>query len=439
MLPGAEQAMVDGRQKPREQAGLALLICFHTVTCCISLVYVAHFQDAFHIFYDPARAVDAIAVVALFALASCVFTSAGFSFGYLVGFYFYTMVVGYLWINNFSDLDYDHRLAGLSAVASAIAFLLPAVLITSPVRPTWVMATSTFERLLTAILLLSAAAIPVGAAYNFRLISFQNIYDFRDQLEFPRLLNYWIGITSSALLPFAFACFVVLGNRWRAGLSLLVMLLFYPVTLSKLSFFTPLWLLTITGLSRIFEIRTAAILTLFLPVLGGVILLVLFGEVARPYFDLVNFRMVAVPSSAMDIYNEFFRAHDLTYFCQITFLKTIIACPYKEQLSVVLNKTYHLGNFNASLFATEGIASTGVLFAPVVAFVCGLVIAVANRLSAGLPPRFILISGAVLPQAFLNVPMTTVLLTHGAGLLFLLWYIMPRTMFEPPPAGHSSG
>jgi hypothetical protein len=37
-------------------------------------------------------------------------------------------------------------------------------------------------------------------------------------------------------------------------------------------------------------------------------------------------------------------------------------------------------------------------------------------------------SGAVLPQYFLNVPLTTALLTHGAGLLFLLWYIMPRTM-----------
>ena len=43
---------------------------------------------------------------------------------------------------------------------------------------------------------------------------------------------------------------------------------------------------------------------------------------------------------------------------------------------------------------------------------------------------FVLISAALLPQTFLNVPFTTSLLTHGAGLLFLLWYIMPRTMFD---------
>ena len=57
--------------------------------------------------------------------------------------------------------------------------------------------------------------------------------------------------------------------------------------------------------------------------------------------------------------------------------------------------------------------------------------AVGNRVSAGLPSEFVLISAALLPQTFLNVPFTTALLTHGTGLLFLLWYIMPRTMFDP--------
>jgi hypothetical protein len=78
------------------------------------------------------------------------------------------------------------------------------------------------------------------------------------------------------------------------------------------------------------------------------------------------------------------------------------------------------------------------MFAPVAVFGCGLVIALANRLSAGLPPRFVLISGTILPQVFLNVPLTTVLLTHGAGLLFLLWYMTPREMFEQNRANRPS-
>jgi hypothetical protein len=93
-------------------------------------------------------------------------------------------------------------------------------------------------------------------------------------------------------------------------------------------------------------------------------------------------------------------------------------------------KAYGLGNFNASLFATEGIASVGPILAPLAVFACGLAISVGNRLSSDLPSRFILLSGGVLPTMFLNVPFTTTLLTNGAVVLALLWYVIPRAMFE---------
>ncbi len=134
----------------------------------------------------------------------------------------------------------------------------------------------------------------------------------------------------------------------------------------------------------------------------------------------------------MDFYNDFFSRHDLTFFCQIRFLKSVISCPYHDQLGIVIKETYpFVGTFNASLFATEGIASVGPWLAPIPVFLCGLVIALANRLSAGLPATFILASGAILPQILLNVPLSITLLTHGAVFLFLLWYITPRSMFEP--------
>jgi hypothetical protein len=104
-------------------------------------------------------------------------------------------------------------------------------------------------------------------------------------------------------------------------------------------------------------------------------------------------------------------------------------CPHQDPLSIVMQNAYKLRFFNASLFATEGIASVGMLLAPV-ATLCGLVIAVGNRLSAGFPPQFVLISGALLPQFLLDVPLSTVQLSHGAGILFLLWYVSPRSLFE---------
>jgi hypothetical protein len=149
------------------------------------------------------------------------------------------------------------------------------------------------------------------------------------------------------------------------------------------------------------------------------------------YFGTINFRMIAIPSIALDTYNDYFSTHSLTYFCQISFLKQFVGCPYSEYLSIVMAKAYQTGNLNGSLFTTEGIASVGPILAPLAALACGLAISFANRLSSGLPPKFILLSSGLLSQTFLNVPFATNLLTNGAALLFLLWYVTPRDMFEP--------
>jgi hypothetical protein len=420
---------IDDRQRS-QHIRLALLICFYVVCCCVSFRFgFPHYRE-YYILYDANRLHYAIAAVAALALISPLFVYARFSFGYFVGFYFYTMILGYLWLNCFSQFGYDHEVAGVSAALSAVAFLLPALTISSPIRQRYVMSGRAVEQLLTLILVLTAGTALVGAGYNFRLVSIEDIYGFRDQLQFPTIVDYLMGSTTSVLLPYAFACFLALKKPWRAGTVLLISLAFYPVTLSKIALFMPAWLVMLALLSKIFEVRVTAILSLLLPMLLGVFLIVVFGETTRNYFNNVNMRMIMVPSSAMDIYNEYFARHDLTHFCQMWIIKPFVPCALEHPLSVEMQNNYALGNFNASLFATEGIASVGLVFAPVSVFVGGLVVALGNRLSAGLPPRFILTSGAVLPLVLLNVPLTTVVLTHGMWLLFLLWYITPREMFE---------
>jgi hypothetical protein len=413
------------------------VICIYIVVCCVSLIYVsdnlaptAYESAAYHMFFNPARLYPAILTVAAFSIVASLFVFCRFSFGYFVGFYFYTMVLGYLWLNCFTDLNYDHRLAGLSAAASAIAFLFPALLISAPVRQIYALSATAFDRLLLIILILGIVIFAAGAAYNFRVVAVSDIYLFRDKLQSPTILNYLIGVTSSTLLPFAFAGFAARRSYWKAGAVLLVLLFLYPINLSKFALFTPVWLVTLLILSKLVETRLAVILSLLGPILAGIVLISLFNKAAIPYFFTVNFRTIAIPSTAMDVYNDFFSRHDLTHFCQISVVRYFVACPYREPLAIIMERTYDLGNFNASLFATEGIASVGVLFAPIAVMVCGLVIAIGNRLSAGLPTGFVLTSAAVLPQILLNVPLSIALLTYGAGLLFLLWYVTPRTIFE---------
>jgi hypothetical protein len=433
--------MADARPQILERSRLVFLVCFHIVICCLSLVYLADDNDpvvanpaTFHMFFDPARLHIAIAAVALFALLSPLFVFARFSFGYFVGFYLYTMILGYLWLNCFTDLNYDHWLAGVSAAVSAAAFLVAALFVSLPIPKTYVLSEKNFDRLLMLILVLAIITVAVGSIYNFRLVAVSRIYDFRDTLESPKVLNYLVPIESNTLLPFAFAGFVARRAYWRAGATLFILLLFYPITLSKLPLFAPLWLGAILVVSAIFRGRTAAIMSLLLPISLGVALHIAFRRPSALYFSTINFRMVAIPSNALDVYNDFFSRHELTWFCQISALKQIIPCPYQEPLWVIMEKTYKLGNLNASLFATEGIASVGPLWAPLSAFACGLVIAIGSRLADGLPHRFILVSGAMLPLVLLNVPLSIVLVTHGAAILFLLWYVTPRSIFRQDSA-----
>ena len=430
--------MTDGRTLSGDRLGLIVLNCVYVAACCLSIVLTARVFPEYHILFDARGAIGAVIVVSVFAAAIPLFALAPFSFGYMTGFYLYIMVAGYLWLNAFSEFPYNHTLTGLSAAASALAFLFPALFMSSPLRQVYVLSPKAVDRVLVLILALSAVTIAVGASYNFMFVDIENIYEYREKLEFPRALLYLFGITSNALLPFAFAVLVERRAFWRAVAVLLLLVLFYPVTLTKTAFFAPAWLVVVLAVSRFFESKTTITVTMLVPVAIGLVLLGLYNtgvisfEAAPSYFKVVNLRMIAIPSLAMDYYNFFFARHDLTFFCQIRPVKALVACPYQELLgNAIYNAIGIGGNFNASLFATEGVASVGPFFAPLTALVCGLIFGLGNRMSAGLPPRLILISGALAAQTFVNLPLTIGMVTYGGALLFLLWYVTPRTIFEP--------
>ncbi|MGV7214023.1 hypothetical protein [Bradyrhizobium sp. UFLA05-112] len=404
----------------------------HGAVTCLSLIKVANYQS--YILFSEERLWIAASIALAFSTVSLLFVVARFSFGYFVGFYLYTMILGFLWIDTFSKYNYDHRTAGISAALSLVLFLIPVLFIRSPIRQIVVLSDANFERLLNLILALCVAVIAVASTYNFRLVSIAHIYDYRDEIQFPGPVRYLIGMTSSTLLPFAFTCYWMRGCYWRVAAVLVLLLLLYPITLTKFAFFAPAWLIALTILTRLFAARTSVILSLLIPMAVGLVAIAITNAaIDHPvgkYFDVVNIRMMATASSALDIYNDFFSYHPLTWFCHISLLKTVTHCPYQDPLSVVMQNTYGFGNLNASLFATEGIASVGPYFAPLTALISGLVFAFGNRVSAGLPSRFIVVSASALPQVLLNVPLTVALLSHGMMFLFLLWYVAPRRFFE---------
>lgn len=405
------------------------LIFLYVVLTCASLAAVAIVYRTFHIEFDPDLVAAPMPFIGLVAAAGMLFAFARFSFGYAVSFYLYSTVLGFVWLSYFTKFEYDHDTARVSAVASLLAFMIPALFLRSGIRQRFIVPPDKIEFLLFVILLISAATVAVCSLYGFGLPDdFEGMYQLREEMAFPFVLNYLAGTCISVLLPFSLACCIEL-KRWTAALiAILLSLAFYPIALSKLALFAPFWIVFLAGLSRFLSARLATIFSLLAPMLLGLFSLAYAGEAPATYlFGMINFRMLAIPASAIDHYNDFFGSAPLTYFCQVSWLKGIVGCPYKDPLPVIFSDLYHVGNYNASMIATEGIASLGNYGAPFSLFCCGLLIALGNRLSAGLPDRFVLLSSGIILQVLMNVGLTTALLTHGLGLLFVLWYILPRT------------
>src|ERR1700742_4000999 len=93
----------------RDRFALALLLGVHVVVCCVSLTYVAYFYASpTLVAFDSTRIGPAILVAAPFALTIVLFAFSRFSFGYFLGFCLYTVILGYLWLVQFSVFPYEH-------------------------------------------------------------------------------------------------------------------------------------------------------------------------------------------------------------------------------------------------------------------------------------------------------------------------------------------
>ena len=116
----------------------------------------------------------------------------------------------------------ENQSAEISAAVSGVVLLAPALLVRFPVPQLFTLSEAAFEKLLTGLLALGAAVVLAGVLYNFRIVGLLDIYSFREDLRFPTTLNYLVGITSTAILPFLFACYALRSAYWRAAMVLLL-------------------------------------------------------------------------------------------------------------------------------------------------------------------------------------------------------------------------
>jgi hypothetical protein len=413
-------------------AKLACLLSILVLLSCASL------NTAFHN-TGPGQLIFWHAVATTFMLLSFVplFLKAQFGFGYLAGISFYSMIVGFFWYTYFSIQQYDHVLSRWSAVASLLLFLLPALFQTRPLPRMVQLSPRNMDRLAVALICIAAVVLTVSASYGFALVGLVESGEARGTLSRPTILNYLIGWTTGAVLPYVFA-YVAWRRRYvLAGIAIVLICGFYPVVLNKSVVFGCLWLPFLFILFRLFEPKRATIYALLIAMIPGIIAynLIAFGwlspdrvvgHLASFLIGNVNVRWFAYPSIVLNQYSDFFANHPLTYFCQIGAVRAIYGCPYPFQLGATMAEAYNMGNLNGSLFATEGIASVGTVWAPLSALVCGLIVSLGNSASARLPASFVATSaGLAVQQALLNAPLSVSLLSNGVLVLWLLWAVTP--------------
>jgi hypothetical protein len=371
------------------------------------------------------------ALGAALALAAFIplFILARFSPGFILGINFYCMIIGFTRLSYLVAGGYDHAQARWSAAASLLLLLMPLLFQVIPLRPRFTLSPRTMSRLLLGLLAFAAIVLTWNARYGFAFVTIGEAERLRATISRPTVLSYIDGWLVGALLPFAFAWFATARRYLPAALSIVLMTALYPVLLNKTVAFACVWLPLLFILFTLLEARRAAVLSL-LPMLAGLIALEL-SYVGLPYsiyalvFGGVNYRMLAFPAMALDRYFDFFASHGLTHFCQIGLVRTFTGCPYHFQLGVEMEQHYHMGNLNASLFATEGVASVGPVLAPLSALACGLILSLGNSVSAHLPRRLVATSSGVAIQVLMNVPLSASLLSNGVLLLFGLWYVTP--------------
>ncbi len=420
----------------RRDAILALLLGAFLILTCVSLTAVLHNSVP----GDPSFWPAVVSVLAL-AVFIPLFMRAGSSFGYIVGFNFYCLIASFLWLSYFIAGDYDHAQARLSVAASLLLLLIPLLFQVWPLPLRFTLSPRTMNRLLLGLLAFTVVVLAWNTRYGFALVSTAEADRVRPSLPTPTVLSYIDSWLISALLPFAFAWFATHRRYGLAALTLALIVAFYPMLLNKTVAFAGVWLPLLFILFSLFEARRAAVLSLLLPLVIGLISFPLVNDLGMPVeinvlaYGGVNYRMLAFPAMALDRYFDFFAHHDLTHFCQIGFIRHFTGCPYQPQLGLEMARHYPMGNLNGSLFATEGVASVGPILAPLSAFLCGLILSIGNSVSVHLPKRLVVTSAGVAIQVLINVPLSASLLSNGLLLLFLLWYVAPAEIASDLAAG----
>jgi len=159
------------------------------------------------------------------------------------------------------------------------------------------------------------------------------------------------------------------------------------------------------------------------------------GELLQKwYVVLVHARIFGVPQLILGQYYAFFEQHPLTWWSHINGIDAFVNFPYTLDVPYTTGWFYYAipVGLNSGMWIEDGIGAAGIGGVPIVTVIAAAVFWVFDSVCARIPPRFVASASAVIAIDFMNVPLTTTLITGGWGLLALAIYLMPPQSAVPP-------
>lgn len=289
----------------------------------------------------------------------------------------------------------------------------------------------TYKKLILALVGFFAILLGMGAAQNFRFVGLLDIYDVRNSAEY--IDNFTVRIVCMYVFSLGglLAGLALIRNRY--GLFAIAMggfIFCFAISQLKSAILGPAWLGYIYLSMRFFSKGSTVrfYMTLTAPFFFGMALLLLFPNVQGfddnwsvfAYFAFISFRFYGTSNEALGLYYEFFRYHPTTSWSHISGVNWFVHYPYYDQLSVVMNDQYGLGNLNAGFLSTDAIAAYGYEMIPLVTVVMALIYVILNTAARGIQ-RPALAMMMVMPALMFNErPLPTSLLT-GAVIFFIFY------------------
>lgn len=249
-----------------------------------------------------------------------------------------------------------------------------------------------------------------------------------------RFTQYLLNWTPYAFLPILLTHGIL---RRRAGLlsiGLIGLFIIFMINGAKIVFAIVLIMVAIDFLfSRRLVDRPARIL--IIPLAPTLVILLLtvfsggnFSEAVNFVISQVLMRAIAIQAVMLTTYADFFATHPLTYMSHVTGVSAFIHYPYSQPLGNMVG-IYLVGgtgfNANSGFWATDGIASFGLIGIPIASFFVSLLLVLINMIGARTSLRFLCIALAPFCMAAANTSFFTAFITGGGLIAVILCSKLP--------------